>query len=173
MPDIDRTDADHCNLSNYGIHKHVVDAIFKSVVWWLEGKDLPWNQSRYVNVFEGPHGRTVAELLFFHYDGPPEREIGGGGEYNHCKFYLYDDHCNITFTGENAESFCGINFKYSTRWAETDTGLLRFLVDYVNAYLTKIFETDPHRFNGLDKEVEHLKSVVAIMEGVLKGQIVS
>ncbi len=172
MPDIDRTTSDSCNLIDYGIHKDVVDALFKSIVWWLEGKDLPWNQTRYVNVSIGPHNRTVAELLFFHYDGPPEREIGGGGEYNHCKLYLYDDHCNITFTGENTETFCGIVFKYSTRWAETDKELLGFLLEYLNKHLTKIFESDPHRYNGFDKEVEHLKMVVAIIEGVLKGQVI-
>lgn len=172
MHDIDRTNSDTCNLINYGIRMNVVDALFKSIVWWLDGKDLPWNQTRHLNVFRGPVGRTVAELLFFHYDGPPDREIGGGGEYNHCKLYLYDDHCNISFTGDNPETFCGIWFKYSTRWAETDKGLLVYLLGYLNQHLTKIFESDPHRFNGFDKEVEHVKAVVGIIEGVLSGQVI-
>lgn len=165
--------ANDCNLTDYGINDVVVNALFKSIVAWLEGKNLAWSQSRYVNVFIGPQDRTVAELLFFHYDGPPEREIGGGGEHNLCKLYLYADHCNITFVGEQTEAFCGITFKYSTRWAETDRSLLRFISQYVNAHLMGIFEAEPARFNGFDTEVEHLKTVVGIVDGVLNGQVVA
>ena len=173
MSDIDLTRSDTCHLIDYGVHMDVVDALFKSIVWWLEGNDLPWKQSRYVNVFKGPQSRTVTELLFFHYDGPAQQEVGGGGENNYCKLYLYDDHCNITFTGNNTEAFCGINFKYSTRWAETDKKLLQFLHDLLTARLNMIFIAEPHRYKGFDREVEHLKSLVDIMQGVLKGQVIA
>lgn len=169
----DHQSSDSCALENYGIKKDVVDSLFNSIVWWLEGKDLPWNQTKYINVFVGPQDRTVVELLFFHYDGPVEREVGGGGEYNHCKLYLYDDHVSINFTGENADSYCGINFKYVTKWTETHHGLLRFITDYLNTHLTKIFETEPHRFNGTDLEVENIKRTVAMADGVLKGEVLS
>lgn len=173
MPDLGHATNEHCDLTHYGIQPDVVEALFKSVVDWLRGEDLPWTQTRYVNVFEGPQGRTVVELLFFHYDGPPEREIGGGGEFNHCKLYLYDDHVSVNFTGENSDTYCGLNFKYSTKWFESNKGLLGFIVSYLNEHLTKIFETDPTRFNGFDKDVESIKSVVAIADGVLQGHIVA
>ena len=157
-----------CVLTNYGIGGEVVDVIFDSITRWLRGGDLPWHQTRYINVFKGPENKAVAELLFFHYDGPPEREIGGGGEFNHCKMYLYEDKCNISFTGENSEDFCGITFKYSTPWVETNPGLLNFLYQYIGQHLDKIFNTKPARFNGGDLEVEHLKLIMNIIGLLVK-----
>lgn len=166
MPDT-KLSNESCDLIDYGIHSDVVDALFKSIVWWLEGKDLPWTQTKYVNVFVGPLGRTVVELLFFHYDGPTEREVGGGGEYNHCKLYLYDDRCNIAFVGDNTDTLCGITFKYSTLWKDTNVMLLRFIHDYLNDYMSKIFESEPNRFNGMDVEIEAIKPIVVTIAEIL------
>lgn len=164
---------DTCELKNYGIKQDVVDSLFKSIVWWLEGRDLPWTQTKYVNVFKGPLDRVVVELLFFHYDGPPETEVGGGGEYNHCKMYLYDDHVSVMFTGESIPNNCGLTFKYSTKWTSTDSGLLGFIHGYLNDFLNKIFEADPTRFSGTDLEVETVKHVVSLIDGVLKGDVLA
>lgn len=173
----DSPPSDCCELENYGIKRDVVDSLFKSIVWWLEGKDLPWTQTKYVNVFQGPLDRVVVELLFFHYDGPPETEVGGGGEHNHCKIYLYDDHVTIMFTGENdgdrLPTNCGITFKYSTKWTSTDSGLLGFLYTYLNDFLNKLFESDPGRFSGTDLEVETLKHMVSLIDGVMKGDVLA
>lgn len=165
--------SDHCHLTNYGIKQNTIDALFGNIVDWLEGKKLKWKQTNYLTVFLGPQSRVAAELLFFHYDGPAEREIGSGGERNVCRMYLYDDHCSLNFIGDDADSICGLHFKYSTRWAETDRRLLKFLVVFVNKHLAKVFENEPARFKGADFEVEHLKTLVSIISDVLEGQVIA
>lgn len=162
-----------CNLAKYGIHQATVDSIFSSIVHWLKGEDLEWNQSRYLKVFNGPSNRIVAEFIFFHYNGPPEREMGSGGEFNNCKIYLYDTHCSLSFTAANDEAGCGLSFKYSMRWAEADHGFLSYMLGVIEEHQMKIFESDPNRFGGRDDEVEHFKNLSAVISGVLNGQVIS
>lgn len=161
--------SNRCHLNNYGIGKETVDSLFRAIVGWLREENLPWKQTKYINYFKGPMGRCVIELLFFHYDGPPEREVGSGGELNHCKLYLYNDHLTLNFTGEDSEKSCGINFKYTTKWYETDEGLMRFLLEYLNAYLMRVFGVEPRRFDGNDEEIECIKSTVDNIERTLAG----
>lgn len=158
-----------CNLSQFGIGRDFLDVMFFTIVNWLEGKELPYQQTKYINHYNGPSGKSVVELMFFHYDGPPEAEVGGGGEHNHCKLYLYDDHMNIVFVAEGESSMCGLTFKYSSKYWETDHYLMRFLIAYLNTHQMRIFENEPRRFNGMDPEVEAVKKVVDAMNLALSG----
>lgn len=162
-----------CNLSDYGIKNETVNKLFDDIVHWLCGKDLVWNQTHYINAYKGPNNRMVIEMMFFHYNGPPEREIGGGGERNYCRLYLYDDRVTVNFNGDNSEEFCGIAFKYSTKWAETNRGLLKFISGFLNTHLSGLFHSDPSKFRGDDDLVEASKSAIAIADGVLHNQIIS
>jgi hypothetical protein len=173
MPSVDvRTRNDSCSLVNYGIGEGLVSDIFRTIVKWMRGDGLPWNQTRYINVFAGPDGRKVVELLFFHYDGPPEREIGGGGEFNYCKLYLYDDHIAVNFVGENDDSYCGLTFKYSVRWSSAEHEVLEFVAEYLSEHLNKVFDSEPRRFDGTDREVEAIKDIYSITKSVMTGHII-
>lgn len=161
-----------CSLNDYGVRDATVDAIFEDIVKWLSGDGLVWNQTKYINSYTGPNGRTVIELLCFHYDGPSGREVGSGGEDNYCRLYLYDDRVAISFNADNGEESCGITFRYSTSWAETDRGLLKFISDYLNSHLTTLFNSDPIKFRGDNELVEAAKNVILIADGVMHNQIV-
>ena len=160
-------------LRPYGIQSDVIDALFKSIVSWLQGEALPWTTSQYITTYPGPMDRTVVELLFYHYDGPPHKEIGGGGEFNHARIHLYDDKCVVSFNGDAKDEGSCINFKYSTRWVDTDPGLLNFIVAFLTVHLTNVFEQDPTKFNGMNKEIEAIKEVLNIAKGVVHGDILA
>jgi hypothetical protein len=161
-----------CDLTDVGVNTALVSHIFRDIVKWMEGDGLPYNRTNYVNAFIGPDGRMVVELLFFHYDGPPEREIGGGGELNHCKVYLYMDRVSVNFVAENDDSGCGLNFKYITRWVEVDPSMLAFFAKHLSQHLDKIFDTEPRRFSTNDFEVEAVKAVYNITKSVMTGQVI-
>lgn len=166
-PELDK----RCHLSNYGVDKDVIDILFRTIVRWLKEDSLPWTRTSYINLINGPQGRSVIELLFFHYNGPPEAEVGSGGELNYCKMYLYEGHVSINFLceGDDPSALCSLSFKYSTKWYETDIGLMVFLVEYLNAYMKKVFEATPRRFDGTDNEMNTIMELASTMERTMAG----
>lgn len=160
-----------CSLSNCGVNKDVVNTLFDTIVKWLRGENLPWTMSKYIKMFSGPENRKVVELLFFHYDGPPEAEVGSGGELNHCKLYLYDDRVSVNFLceGDDPAALCSLAFKYTMRWFEVHNGLMTFLQEYLNQHLKKVFESEPRRFDGSDDEIQTMTELVDVMRRTQNG----
>jgi hypothetical protein len=156
-----------CQLGNYGVSDEHLSATFLVIVDWLNGKGLPWQQTRYINLFLGHDGKPVVELLFFHYDGPPEHEIGCGGELNYCKIYLYHDRVTTNFMAENSTGECSFSFKYSSAWTETD----RHLLEWIESYLVSgVFARPKTVWSELEER--EFNTILGIIGGVLRNEIV-
>lgn len=156
-----------CDLRNFGISPSVVRGLIVDIVAWMEGKNLKWHQSKFIALHVGPKDENIVELMFFHYDGLPGREFGGGGEDNCAKLYLYPDHCKLSFVGEDANYECGLRFKYTSKWEDTDSVLCLFLFRYLNDHVLHLYNTAPQRFDGTDREVEAFKSMMQLMDSLI------
>ena len=160
-----------CALDAYGVSETVTTNLINDILNWLNGVTTQWTMTTYTNVYTGPDGRFVIELLNFHYDGQPEHEIGSGCELNHCTIYLYDDHVSLHFTADTGSGTCGLTFKTANRWSEVDKGLLSYIIRRLREYQAEQRTKFPHRFDGTDQQIEFVKSISVLADGALKGNV--